>query len=44
LALETDVMAALEREMVPTTEQGNKNNSFVRRTLKWLVSTIESKD
>jgi predicted regulator of Ras-like GTPase activity (Roadblock/LC7/MglB family) len=44
LALEKDVMAALEREMVPTTEQGNKNNSFVRRTLKWLVSTIESKD
>lgn len=44
LALEKDVMAALEKEMVPTTEQGNKNNSFVRRTLKWLVSTIESKD
>jgi predicted regulator of Ras-like GTPase activity (Roadblock/LC7/MglB family) len=44
LALEKDVMAALEREMVPADEKGNQHNSFVRRTLKWLVSTIESKD
>jgi predicted regulator of Ras-like GTPase activity (Roadblock/LC7/MglB family) len=44
LALEKDVMAALEREMVPVTEQADPQNSLVRRTLKWLVSTIESRD
>jgi predicted regulator of Ras-like GTPase activity (Roadblock/LC7/MglB family) len=44
LALEKDVMAALEREMVPATEQENRQNSPLRRTLKWLTSTIESKD
>lgn len=44
LALEKDVMAALEREMVPATQPENQQNSPLRRTLKWLVSTIESKD
>ena len=44
LTLEKDVMAALEREMVPATEQADPQNSLVRRTLKWLVSTIESRD
>ncbi|MCP4536538.1 MAG: hypothetical protein GY832_05275 [Chloroflexi bacterium] len=44
LTLERDVMTALEREMVPTTEQENQQHSPLRRTLKWLASTIESKD
>ena len=44
LAKEKDVMAALEREMVPATEPENQQNSLLRRTLKWLVSTIGSKD
>ncbi len=44
LALERDVMTALEQEMVPAAEQESQNNSPIRRTLKWLVSTIESKD
>ena len=44
LALEKDVMVALEGEMVPAAEPENQQNSPLRRTLKWLVSTIESKD
>jgi hypothetical protein len=44
LALERDVMAALEHETARTAEQGNQDHSFMRRTRKWLVSMIDSKD
>lgn len=44
LALERDVMATLEQEMVPATERADQQNSLLRRTLKWLASMIESED
>lgn len=44
LALEKDVMAALEREITPAVEPGEPQNSFLRRTVKWLASMTESKD
>jgi predicted regulator of Ras-like GTPase activity (Roadblock/LC7/MglB family) len=44
LVLEKDVVAALEGEMPPATEQEDQQNSLLRRTVKWLASMTESKD
>jgi predicted regulator of Ras-like GTPase activity (Roadblock/LC7/MglB family) len=55
LALEKDVMSALEQDMIPpvssvavagqeTAGQTDQRSSFLRRALKWLASMIESED
>ena len=55
LALEKDVMSALEQDIIPpvspaavagrgTAGQAGSRNSFLRRALKWLASMIESED
>lgn len=55
LALEKDVMSALEQDVIPpassvavagqeTAGQTDQRSSFLRRALKWLASMIESED